>query len=256
MIRGLDAATVLTPYASAIRAAGIAHVGRYLKSLTVGEVAALHAAGLGLWLIFESTADRALAGASAGSADGVTAARQAQALGAPPSTAIAATVDLDPSVAQLPQVLAYLDVFRSSSSRRGLTYACGAVLSRDAGTPWLAGAIGWSGSRAYYATKAAAIVQGPQVNAHATATWEGGTWPALPFAYDPDLLARDDFGLWLPPTATTAPIPQSTVPSARTIQATLVTAGYSPGPVDGVWGPSSAAALAAYYRATNNGETA
>jgi hypothetical protein len=76
------------PDPAAIRAAGYGGVWRYLstdpdKSLGKEEAAALHAAGLGIGLVWESTAQRSLEGAQAGTDDGITAAEQARALGVP-----------------------------------------------------------------------------------------------------------------------------------------------------------------------------
>lgn len=250
MIRALDAATVLTPHAARIAAAGFKHVGRYLKSLSAPEIAALHAAGLGIWLIYETSADRALGGAGAGAADGARAARQAGALNAPRGTALFAAVDFDPQSADLHEVLAYLTAFHGATGDYypSGTYAAGAVLTGSPGASWLAGASGWSGSRAYAASGAATLTQGPQVNAGSAATWQGINWPALPFAYDANILAREDFGLWLPPTE---PEPQQSgaIPPVRALQEALVTAGFSPGAIDGAYGPRTEAALRAYYQA-------
>lgn len=211
--RGLDAATVLSPYAGKIAAAGFDAVGRYLKSLTKAEVAALHGYGLGVWLIFETTATRALSGATGGNIDGRMAVSQARALGAPPGTAIYATVDTDvveggdedrDGLADSEEVADYFVTFlanvRAAQYRLG-GYADGVVLKENSASielPWLAGAMGWGGSRDFLASGTWAMRQGPQINAGHTATWAGVHWPSLPFAYDPNLIARDDVGLWVP----------------------------------------------------------
>lgn len=246
--RGLDAATILTPYAKKIAAAGFTSVGRYLKSLTKAEVAALHDAGLGLWLIFESTADRALAGRQAGNDDGVKAAAQVAALGLPGDLAIFAAVDTDVQSSQLSIVSDYIAAFDAAIGKHPLgVYACGAVLSHLPGieAPWLAGAMGWSGSRAYDLTAAWAMKQGPTIQANHVVLWAGESWPALPFDYDPNLIAADVDAVHMPP-----PLPTIAIPSARDLQAALASQGNDPGPIDGIWGPRSAAALLAYY----NGE--
>lgn len=272
-LRGLDAATVLTPFAKMIAAQGFSAVGRYLKSLTKGEVTAIHAAGLGLWLIFETTADRALGGIAAGKDDGAKARAQADALGAPPDVAIFATVDTDPSQAQVATVAQYHVGFQAGASPRRIgSYSCGAVLIAvekmpATPVPWLAGAMGWNGSKAYDATGKWRMKQGPQINAGRTASWSGLSWPALPFAYDPNLIVSDaDIGLWLPPdmqapavTSTTAPAgtspaqPVIAIPSAIDMQRALQAAGIYKGALDGDkprgigWGPQSQKALADYY---------
>lgn len=271
LTRGLDAATILTPYAQRIADAGFSLVGRYLKSLSIAEIAAIHGAGLGLWLIEESTAARALAGAGAGKDDGAKAIARAQALGAPKGAAIFPTVDTDVLPSQLPVVAGYIVAFAAICGAAGYScggpYACGDVhtyLAENATTavwaPWLAGAMGWSGSRSYDTTNAWALKQGPQINAGRTASWANFEWPALPFPYDPDLIARPDFGAWLPPSATAGKDPSATqVPpslsmtivldspdSRKMAQAALAAANLYDGKIDGLWGPRSAAALAAF----------
>src|SRR5262249_50828244 len=107
-LRGLDAATDLTRFAKAIKAAGFDHVGRYTKNVTRSEIDALHAAGLGVWLIFETTATRALSGAPAGKVDAALTMKQCAALGAPAGLTIFATVDTDPPASQLGIIRAYM----------------------------------------------------------------------------------------------------------------------------------------------------
>src|ERR1700723_2158160 len=100
MLLGLDADTILTPYIAAIAQAGITRVGRYLKNLTAAEVAALHATGIGVVLIFEAGSENVLGGAAQGTIDGKRALAQAQALNAPDDVAIYVTADTDLSAAQ------------------------------------------------------------------------------------------------------------------------------------------------------------
>lgn len=54
----------------------------------------------------------------------------------------------------------------------------------------------------------------------------------------------------IPGSVDTAPTPQTQtpIPPAKDLQQALVAAGEDPGPVDGMWGPLSAAALRSYYR--------
>jgi peptidoglycan hydrolase-like protein with peptidoglycan-binding domain len=227
LVRGLDAATILTPYARTIADNGFGNVGRYLKSLTVAEVAALHAVGLGVWLIFETTATRALDGGPAGSVDGARSALQAQALGAPPGTAIYTTVDIDPSVAQLAAVSAYFAAYAAALGPYKLGgYADGAVLDKTHPQyPWLSGAMGWQGSRQYLAAHPDVFRQGPEIKAGQTASWNDLAWPAMPFAYDPNICAGD-IGAWLPagaaPVAAIAVTPPPSAP--RTAVETIIVA--------------------------------
>lgn len=264
-LRGLDAATVLTPYAKTIADHGFSAAGRYLKSLTRPEIEALHGAGLGLWLIYESTPARALGGFAAGQQDGDKARIQAVALGVPPEVAIFLTVDTDVSAPQIEPVSQYHIGFQTGANPRACgSYSCGAVqlaVAKMAKPPiaWLAGAMGWNGSKAYDATAAWSMKQGPQINAGHTANWAGLSWPALSFAYDPNLIVVGaDVGFWMP-SGTQIPAPPATpaapvlvvIPSALDLQRALQAAGFYKGTLDGDkpngWGPLSQAALAAYY---------
>src|SRR6185312_3518664 len=147
--------------------------------------------------IFETTAARALGGRAAGIADGALAADHARRLEPPAGTVIYATVDMDPAAAVLRTIGDYDAAFASALGeyRAGL-YACGAVLAKSTSLPWLAGAAGWNGSRAYDTTGNWALKQGPQLN-HG-GSWAGIDWPDLGFPYDPDLIAHDDIGAWSP----------------------------------------------------------
>lgn len=81
------------PNPAAIKKDGYSFVLRYLstdptKNLTVPEAKALHAAGLDVGLIWETTATRATAGYAAGRADRVAAEKQANAIGYPTYAAL------------------------------------------------------------------------------------------------------------------------------------------------------------------------
>lgn len=148
--RGVDYA-LGRPHPKAIRAAGYTFVVRYVstpgnrKNLDAAEVAALHAAGLDLVVVFERGEARALDGLGAGRLDGVSAKHQADALGAPARAAIYAAVDFDPTPDQLLAVRHYLDGFAQGCS------------------PHPAGVYGG------YATIDAALGQVPYV-------WQAGAW--------------------------------------------------------------------------------
>ncbi len=188
--------------------AGIGTVLRYLKNLTGEEVGALHDAGLKVGLIYETTAKRALLGAAAGIEDGVLALQQAQALGAPPNAAIYATVDDDAGTgsegpSQLSAIGAYGVAFGGclpGKARFGL-YGSGLVQETVRGVElrWLAGAMGWQGSRAFLAAGRPALVQGPTLDAGGLWAPPGFSkihWADLGFSYDPDVLLVDDIGAW------------------------------------------------------------
>lgn len=101
--------------------------GRYLTgpyALHASEVADATAHGIGVFSIFEWTAQRALAGAGAGTTDANSAASAAHALKQPANSAIYATVDFEPVASQFPVVIAYLKAFaagvRSAGFKAGL----------------------------------------------------------------------------------------------------------------------------------------
>jgi hypothetical protein len=111
------------PSPAAIRAAGYAGVWRYLsggtptKDLAPPEAAALHAAGLGIGCIWETTAARALAGAAAGTADGIAAAAQAKAVGLPPGAPLLVNVaDFAATPGELDALMAYYHAWRQETA--------------------------------------------------------------------------------------------------------------------------------------------
>lgn len=107
------------PDPAAIRAAGYTAVIRYLsldpsKDLTATEAAQLHAAGLGIGLIWETTANRALGSTVAGEVDGGLVRQQLQDLGAPPGMPVLANLgDFVASPDQLGAISAYYVAFVS-----------------------------------------------------------------------------------------------------------------------------------------------
>lgn len=116
-ISGVDCATPLTvATAAAIHAAGHQYVGRYMvpesygyKALKPEEVAAIHAAGLAILPIWETTGRRAQQGAPAGTADGIKAVRRAHELGLPSNSCIYfAETDYGVTSGELETVVAYL----------------------------------------------------------------------------------------------------------------------------------------------------
>lgn len=107
---------------------GIQLASRYLshtpaKDLTAAEAAALHAAGVGVLLNWESDSGRAILGAAAGAQDGADAAAMAESLGAPHGLTIFLSCDTDVGTAQLPAVLAYYQAAGQAMAGR---YGCGA----------------------------------------------------------------------------------------------------------------------------------
>lgn len=101
------------PGGAALVAAGKTFVVRYIRpgdgrTLTAAEVKDYRAHGLGICLVFESTAVRALDGAAGGKTDAEVAAKQAQVLGFPADIPIYFAVDFNVTSKQWPTIDAYL----------------------------------------------------------------------------------------------------------------------------------------------------
>ncbi|MEW9698030.1 DUF1906 domain-containing protein [Paenibacillus sp. SI8] len=114
VVNGFDCSTPLTANtAAAFSKDGYSFVGRYLvpsgaKALTKQEAELISDAGLQILSVYETTANRALGGRSAGLADGAAALQVAAAVGQPPGSCIYFAVDFDATSAQLPTVIAYI----------------------------------------------------------------------------------------------------------------------------------------------------
>lgn len=114
MAKGFDCATPLTDTtAAAFKQDGYVFVARYLvpsswKALSTKEVATICNAGLQIVSVFETTADRALGGRSAGLSDGATALALAAQMGQPVGSTIYFAVDFDATPAQMSTVIAYI----------------------------------------------------------------------------------------------------------------------------------------------------
>jgi hypothetical protein len=115
-IQGIDYAWG-RPDPGAIKRAGYAFALRYLavggpsvsgKVIGLAERQALHAAGLGVGLVWETSQMRPLDGAAAGKADGQTARAMAHDLGFPDGFSIFGAVDFNPPASQYPIIADYL----------------------------------------------------------------------------------------------------------------------------------------------------
>lgn len=207
---GLDALQPFTDIAGDLRDAGFSFALRYLKNLSSAEVHSLRSNGIALGLIFEQAAGNALLGAAQGARDGDLARGEAEALGVPGTVVIFTTVDCDVSASQLDTINRYLIAFAHAIApyRPGI-YACGSVLEHveNQAVPWLAGAMGWSGSRNY---KKWVIKQGVTFSG---GMWEGHSWPSIGMQYDPNLATNLDWA-WMPTRSPTIPV-VPTVPVLR-----------------------------------------
>lgn len=113
---GIDTATRTTGHLDQLKAAGIRFVCRYIappgtaydwKRLERAEADAIRAAGLGLVVVFESAANRALEGQAAGSADAVDARQALNDLGLADAPVFFAA-DFDAQPAHIASVRAYV----------------------------------------------------------------------------------------------------------------------------------------------------
>lgn len=110
---GLDFAWSRPPI-TAMKSLDVTFVCRYLshdttgKNLTYTEAESYSKAGIDVVCVFESTATRALGGATAGIGDAILAKQQAKDCGMPAGRPIYFAVDFNAGTADLPTILAYL----------------------------------------------------------------------------------------------------------------------------------------------------
>lgn len=175
----------------ALKAAGVRFACRYLshdttgKNLTRSEAEILSASGISLVVVWETTAQRPLAGRAAGAQDAKDAMAQARGCGMPEDRPIYFAADWDASEAQQGLINAYLD-------------GAASVLGRDR-----VGLYGgyWPVKRAFDAGK---IAYGWQ-----TYAWSGGRWDSRAqlqqysnderingVGLDFDRAVADDYGQW------------------------------------------------------------
>lgn len=159
---GLDYAGGV-PAATAIKEAGYTFVVRYLtpggrglpgKLLTPGEFTALQAAGIGVVLNWETTADRMKGGYNAGAADAKAAAAVAAALGVPNHRPIYFSADWDASPGEQNLIDDYLNgaasvIGKTQVGVYGSYYVVKRCLdNKTAAWAWQTGA--WSGGQTEY----------------------------------------------------------------------------------------------------------
>ena len=178
----IDTPQITTPQIPHLQADGITTVIRYLSSINPhgekciqpAEANALAAAGIRLGLVHEGYGDFQQHGGSfsaisaqAGARDGKFCLAYAPTVGAPAGACIYFAVDTDASASQihlyvLPYFAAISIVFKDSGFRVGV-YGSGAVCSSviaagGADLAWLSQSLGWTGSRAYLASKPPQLV--------------------------------------------------------------------------------------------------
>ena len=134
-MEAIDCSTILTSTtATALNAAGIVAVGRYLgyetqgwsKSLSQEELSAIQAAGLSVFLIWESNPTTAgYFSYSQGVTDGGLALEEMDYLGAPNSTAVYFTVDYDAQASDMAAITDYFSGVRDGLNGEYLVGAYG-----------------------------------------------------------------------------------------------------------------------------------
>lgn len=198
---GFDADQDCSGVADNAVAAGATFVCRYLKNLMLMESVALSMAGLKIVSVFETKAERALAGASAGTEDGARALSQAVLLGQPTGSAIYATADFGENAPDDQTVLAYFVAFKAAligQYKLGV-YGEGAVckLVLDAGVAdytWVSGGRLMRGTQAFLASGRMTLVQDVGDKAGLN----------LGIDIDSDTAYSDDYGGWSLPQGVAA----------------------------------------------------
>jgi len=195
------------PLIKALKAAQVTFVCRYLshssgKNLTLAEAKALSAAGIAIVVVWETTADRALAGRAAGAQDARDGLAEAKACGMPDGRPIYFAVDWDASSGQQAAINAYLDGAASvlGKSRVGIYGGYGPVSRAMHGghAAW-----GWQ----TYAWSHGAWWPGAQLQQYSNDHVIGGV------GLDYDRSKKDDFGQWRigwTPNVTPTPHPDPT----------------------------------------------
>lgn len=171
-----DTAGVTTHYLDGLKAAGYRIGIRYLsetpgKPIRPDEARAYVEKGMRLALVFETHGGtRNFHYNDINAATGIThahvAAQQAHVVGAPDHAVIYFAIDTDADASQVHSlVLPYFESIRHALTPfrvgvYGSGLVCDSVISAGfADVPWLAGAMGWRGSRAYAASGKAAMIQ-------------------------------------------------------------------------------------------------
>lgn len=212
MTLGIDAES--SPPVAAMKAAGVSFVGRYLSPLEKGlqpsERDMLHAAGLGILLIYETTGSEALGGAIQGSVDGRSAAGLANYLQVPAGVPIYFAVDFDMQPSQQAQVVAYLDAAKVCGHPVGCYGGMATVdAAAAAGVRYLWQTIAWSSG----AVSGNASLLQDRVWTTSTPYQLGGV------GIDWDTSLKADFGAW---TSTSLPAPTPTPDSEEERMPTVV----------------------------------
>jgi hypothetical protein len=204
---------------------------------------------VGIIPIFESTAERGLQGAAAGTEDAGSILRYMASCGQPSATAYILTFDFDEQTAQDPACRAYAAAAVAGVPNNPMiAYGNGALTEelKTAGIAklaWDAGGSGMRGTRVDLAAGAENMEQ------DVGDVRDLNLGISIDSDFAPHANSPADLDAWCSPGATAispapqpaSPEPVITIPTAAQLQAAL---GIT---VDSDWGPRSQAALAAYY---------
>lgn len=191
-MRGVDFSWA-RPGGAAIKAAGFDFAIRYVpypghggKGLSVAEIDDLHANGVSIAMVYESTAERPLAGYDAGVFDATATQRAFDALGIPDSRPCYFAVDFDAQPGQYSVIDAYLQGAASvmGSGRIGVYGSHNMVKHcHDYGTArWFWQALAWSGGRHFdgrhlYQSLNGQFINGGEVDFNEAYAADFGQWP-------------------------------------------------------------------------------
>lgn len=262
-IAGADYAWMKPPMA-ALKAAGISFVCRYLstdssKNLAASERDALHAAGISIVLVWETTGVEALKGYGQGMADGAAARAQATALGFPKTLPIYYAVDFSQTASEKQTVLDYLHGASDAEGSKARVGVYGGIASVSAALDAGFG-FGWQ-----------------------TYAWSNGQWDSRAqirqthndqmiggASVDLDEAMTGSYGQWGPSDAVNPPTPPTPAASARpalssgdqgtwvwVLQRSLMLAGIDPQGVDGGFGSHTLTAVRVFqaqYKLQVDGE--
>lgn len=259
------------PDPAAIKAAGYTAVIRYLsqdgtKDLTADEAAQLHAAGLGVGIIWETTADRARSSTVGGEQDAAAVWMLLKQLGAPPGLPVLVNLgDFNVQPADVGAITAYYSAFRQNlgeyvSGAGG--YATGYLI--DHLTVHWPDDIWWQNAINDQDVSGSTVVVGASIYQRVTPTQN---LPGAAGEYDEDVYGfgpRPVLQWWTAAVPTPPPPPQpswswsamplvkigDSGPAVRTVQGLLIARYYQLGGsgqlhdgVDGVFGPLTDAAV-------------
>jgi hypothetical protein len=216
-LRGVDIAWS-RPTTAQIQAAGAHFVARYLspdstKNITRAEVADYKANGLGVVVVWESSANRMLGGKAAGAADALAAEVQRAAVGLPSNQPIYFGCDFDAQGTQFHTVNEYL---------RGVASVIGLSRTGIYGGYYVLEDVFSSPATATYGWQTVAWSNG-KVSAHANIYQDGST--TLSGGADWDTAETADYGQYPRPSAAPTPAPTpAPAPSTPSVDALLTIA--------------------------------